>query len=305
VITAEQRELRRKYLGSSDAPAVLGVDAFKTIGDVYLDKTGQVTDFEGNAATERGNLLEPVLLTWAERELGAKLRRNVFVEPVDGLPLAANLDGLNGSGDWNDPSRFIVEAKTSTNPDEWGDPGTDEVPERVLVQAHHAMFVVNYALAYVPVLLPVFGRFDFRMYVVRRNDELAEMVARAGVDFMEKHVAPRIPPADFRPSLEVLKRMRRTPNRTVPVPTELAERWIVSRAARLQAEKDEELAQQELLAAIGDGDAASWGDGRLATYFEQVRRSIDTKLLEREHREIAEKCRRASACRVLRIKGAK
>jgi hypothetical protein len=106
MITAEQRAARKQFVCSSDAPAVCGVDPYRNAADVYYDKVGLADDFAGNANTDRGNILEPVLIDWAERQLGFPLGRNVFVEDYDGRPLACNLDACNAD------RRVGVEAKT-------------------------------------------------------------------------------------------------------------------------------------------------------------------------------------------------
>jgi putative phage-type endonuclease len=300
VINDQQRAARKNFICSSDAPAICGVDQYRTAADVYLDKIGLDDGFAGNEHTERGNLLEPVLIQWAQQKLGVPLARDIFIAAKDGQPLAANLDAANAD------QRFIVEAKTSTNPDEWGEEGDDQgVPDRVLIQTAHALHVTGYAAAHVVVLLPIFGRFVFRHYPVPRNEELCRLVAAKGIDFWTKHVQPKVQPTGCVASLDVLKRIRRQPNKTVDVPAEIAERWIVARAARLQAEKDEEQAQRELMAMFGDAEAGAFGDGRVITYFSQASKRLDTKLLEQRYPSAAAECRKETTHRVLRIKSAK
>lgn len=263
MITEAQRQLRQKYIGSSDSPAILGVDPYRSAADVWLEKTGRADGFAGNANTDRGNLLEPVLLAWAERELGATLRRDrLFVHP--GEILCANLDGFGED--------FIVEAKTSTDPDEWGEPGTDEVPERVIVQTHHAMAVTGFRLAYVPVLLPGYRSFDFRMYRVAYNADLGAAVAEAGERFWREHVQPAVRPDDFRPSLEVLKRVRREPNKVVPIDPSLVGFWERAKELKRNAEKREEEARRAILTALADAEGGDCGDGRTVTYLETKRK---------------------------------
>jgi len=55
--TAEER---RKYIGASEVAAVMGYDRYRTPLDVFREKTGLSTPFEGNNHTERGNRLEPI-----------------------------------------------------------------------------------------------------------------------------------------------------------------------------------------------------------------------------------------------------
>jgi putative phage-type endonuclease len=289
VITPEQRELRRKYVGSSDAPALFGLDPYRTAADVWLSKTGRVEDGETTEAQDRGNLLEPAVLDWAEREIGEWFARGSFLASGH---LCANFDGIH-DGPGRTVSPFLVEAKTTTKADEWGEPGTDEVPERVIVQVHHQFVVAghDFRVAYVPVLMPLFGRFDFRMYEVRRDDALAEAVAARGREFMERYVLKDTPPPDVLPNLDVLRRVRREPGKVVQVADELVDAWQAERAARLEAEKREAEAQRALLAALGEAEAGDFGRGRV-TYLETKRKAYAVE--ETTYRTLRVKKGRAS-----------
>jgi hypothetical protein len=140
---------------------------------------------------------------------------------------------------------------------------------------HHGFALTGYRLAYVPVLLPVFNRFEFRMYRLERNDALADAVAEAGRRFYRDHVEADKQPADFRPPIEVLKRMRRVPNKTVPVSGELLDAWVTARAALKVATEEEEAFKAAVLAELGDAEAGDPGDGRLLTYFEHKRKAYE------------------------------
>lgn len=265
-LTNEQREARRKYLGSSEAAAVMGLDPYRSAADVWMSKTGKVDDYEGDADTERGLLLEPAILSWAERKLGVPFVRDQFVTGRC-VNLCYNADALI------EQRREIVEAKSTVNADEYGDQDTDQVPKRVLVQTHHGMYVCgdSWRVAWVPILVPGFRRFEFRMYRVDRIDELAETIAERGDEFMEKYVQRDIRPDDFRPSLEVLKRTRRTPNKVIEIPDQVVDGLVTARAAMKQAKDDCEDAEAEVLKALGDAEGATYSRGEL-TYLETHRK---------------------------------
>lgn len=273
MITAEQRELRKHYIGSSDSPAIVGVDPYRSAADVFLEKTGQADGFDGNEHTDRGNLLEPVLIEWFAQHVGRPLRTSgLFVTRTDCGELCANLDAFLPPCDLA-PGGAVVECKTSVNRDEWGEAGTDEVPERVIVQTHHAMWMVGppCRVAFVPVLLPGFRSFDFRVYRVDRNDELADAVAEQCRRFKREHVDALVPPSDFRPSIEVLKRVRREPGKVIPLADDLVDRWIAAKAAEKQAREDREQTEAELVGALRDAEAGSYSRG-LVIYMETKRK---------------------------------
>lgn len=235
-----------------------------------MEKTGRLVESEGNEHTERGNLLEPVVLAWAQKRIGLAFATDVMEVAPCGL-LAANFDGL--SPETLGAKAFIVEAKTTIEPGEWGDEGADQVPERVVAQTHHQFVVAGpeYRLAYVPVLMPGFRSFDFKMYRVERNDELANAIAERCRDFMTKHVRADVQPDDFKPSIEILKRVRRTPNKSVPISAALVEEWTGLKEAARVIEERKKNAEAAILAAMEDAEEATFDGGKL-TYFEVNRR---------------------------------
>lgn len=296
-LTPEQREARRTMLGGSEISAVMGMDPYQSASDVYLIKTGQVADFEGNDSTDRGIRLEPVLLDFAQQELGVELERDVMIVHPSGM-LCANLDAR--------ALGIVVEAKSSVNSDEWGTPGSDEIPERVIVQVHHQMALAgpDVRIGWVPVLLPGFKSLDFRIYRVDRDDRLADAIEKAGIDFMEKHVLAGIEPTDYRPSLEVLKRVRREPNKIVNLSDELVDALVIAKATAKQADDDVEAAQAAVLAALGDAEAGRYSRG-VATYMEQTARRLDSDRIKKQYPAIAAECVAESRFRVLRMKADK
>lgn len=274
MLTAEQRQLRTGRIGSSDAAAILGLDPYRSAADVWLEKTGQVEPFVGNEATERGNLLEPVLLKWAKTQIPTAsgiCDETCFIHP-SGLLIANLDDAVWQSVDGTLVPTEIIEAKSTVMGEDWGEPGTDQVPERVNVQiAEQFACVPTARLVWVPVLIPGYRSFDWRMYRVPRNDELVSIVEASCLEFMEKYVVPRVRPSDYKPSLEVLKRVRREPNKTVPISDELIDHLILARAAKSQANKACEEAEAEVLAAIGDAECGA-GTAAKVTYMETNRK---------------------------------
>lgn len=271
MLTAEQRELRKKYMGSSDLAPVLGLDSWRTAGDVWLEKTGRLVPDEKESEVQRfGSTFESAVLDHFELTQALSLSRNVFL--TNGV-FCSNLDAMiDGS------SPEVVEAKTSGLSDQWGPSGTDEIPERVLIQIHEQMYVVSHAtgkecrIAWVPVLLPSFRHFEVRVYQIKRNDELMETAIRIGEAFWRNHVLADTPPTEFAPSLDVLKRVRREPNKTITVADDLVINWTEASAEKAAATKRADRAQEALIAAMGDAEVAQWGGGAV-TYYEQSRKS--------------------------------
>lgn len=57
-------DVRRTFIGGSDAAACLGADPYRSGVALWLEKTGQTPGFAGNNATEWGLRLEPVVADW-------------------------------------------------------------------------------------------------------------------------------------------------------------------------------------------------------------------------------------------------
>lgn len=92
MITAEQREERRKWVGASDVAAILGLDEFRTANDIWASKVHELDDLKKSAAGY-GDDLEPIALDRAERLFGELLYRFDTMHVPD-THLAANPDAV-------------------------------------------------------------------------------------------------------------------------------------------------------------------------------------------------------------------
>ncbi len=307
-LTAEQKAARSNRIGSSDAPAILGLDRFRGAGDVYLDKRGELNDWDGNIATRRGTYLEPAILNWFDDTMGRKCVRDVMLlHPKHPDWKCANLDGCFHLGDAPtcDTITELVEVKTTIDDENWGEEGTDEVPERVLIQtAHQFSHAPNANICWVPVLMAKFGRFEWKLYSVGRNNDLVGAVDEETTKFIRDHVLTGTPPNEFSVSLEVAERIRRIPKKKIEVPAVVMSEWRRLKDACDAAEKDADQAKAALLAAMGDAEAAECAFGSI-TYFEQGRKGLDGKRLAMEMPDVAAKYATESRFRVMRFKAVK
>jgi len=296
-ITDRQRESRSKRIGSSDVPALFGCDfRQRNAYDLYLEKTGQVEPVAANQAMAAGNYFEDGVRAWASDELGPIVRNQYRSLPS--AHLGVNIDGiLKTTGE-------PVEVKTAglygPTDEPWGDYGTDEVPNRVFLQAHAHMICVSSEcdICYVPVFI---GWRGFGMYQIRRNGDLVAAIIERCTNLWEKHIVPGIPPADMIPSFDVVKRARKTPNKVIVLPASLRTRQEEAKAALAMAEQAKEQADAAVMAALGDAEAGNWDDGQGAiTHFMQSRKSVNTKQLAEDHPELAATYMRETTFRVFR-----
>lgn len=273
---------RRDTLGASDAPAVVGLDPFRTGGDLWAQKTGRVPDDEmddgGGALDVKaiGSALTPMLMRFAEVKLHRPVAREVFYQHPD-FPLSCTVDGLALDA----ATGVLVEAKTAgiigRSPllDEYGDEYTDEVPRSVVVQTHHALAVLD-AQPNMPridrvVVVALLGGRGLKWYEVPRNEELvAELQAREVEWWRSYVVADRCPPDDP-PKLPTLKRMLRNPD-ALPraIDPVLVAEWQEAKAIAKRATMHEERCKAFVLNALGDAEIGECELGRV-TYFEAAR----------------------------------
>lgn len=299
-ISEFHKSRRQKYLGASEIASVLGVNPFQNAYDLWLLKTGRAAPFEGNQATDFGNRFEPVILDWASEQIQAKIRRNVWRVHKDTGVLSATLDAAVLDKPW------AIEAKSSGlksgRADEgFGEPGTDDVPERILVQAQHQALVADLETIWVPALLNRGHGMDFYLYRVDRNEELCQIILERGMAFWEGNVLADIPPTGETPSLETVKRLYREPESSTDLPDEVVEAWLQAKEAEKAAVEARKEAEATMLAALGDAEAGLCSSYQI-TYLQQSRANLDTKRLKTEHPELYAEYAKESTYRVLRKK---
>lgn len=286
-LTDKQLADRVNGIGASSVPAILGVDPWRSAYDEWLILTGKVEPPEAGEAAEIGTLVEPAIFTLTERRTGRKVLRPTATFVADNGVMRANVDAML---DKAVRGADIVEAKSTGIAEGWGEPGGDDIPERVLVQVHAQFVCAGSTFAHVARLLGRYG-FKFDLYDVEHNERLAEIIEQRVCDFWHKNVLADVPPPDSCPSLELAKAMKRTPGKTITwrVP-ELGHYvgWHYAKIAADNAGAEEERRKAVLLAALGDAEAVQGAEGNpLLTYFkDRDSEKLDAKRLKTEQPEL-------------------
>ncbi len=200
-----QHEARRRSIGSTDSAAVLGLyhpemahlSKMKNAGDVWLRLVHGI-DLPRNSAMGRGIRVEPLLRQLYRDTIG----------PVDEPPGTLRHPAhawMVGSPDGLTPFE-LVEFKTvgRWTTAQWGEPGSDKVPDSYNIQVQHLMAVTARPMA---VVLAAFG-VDFQengeaqfsvehtaAYVVRRDDALIAEIVACGARFVAEHVDTGLAPS--------------------------------------------------------------------------------------------------------------
>lgn len=185
---------RKNYLGGSDLGAIAGLNPYRTALDVYLDKTSDDIRCETSPAMRWGNLLEDVVAKAYKEDIGTGKEVWESDRPIfhtEHRFLAANIDRWVGKR--KDIREYILECKTAgfNKNKEWGEEGTDQIPESYLVQVAYYAAICNVPKVDIAVLI---GGQDFRIYTYNRNKELEEKLIKIACNFWHNHIEKRIPP---------------------------------------------------------------------------------------------------------------
>lgn len=300
MLTKAELQQRRGHIGGSDVAAILGISPWKSAYDCWAEKTGKLEARSGDSdAADAGTRFEAAVLDKAEETLGP-LTRKVYVEAKGlGFPLAVNLDAMLTKG--GEP----VEAKTSglfgPLSSDWGEPGTEEIPEYYIVQCQAELVAAEKALCYVPAFLGGKGFVTDPPYLINRNADLIQVMLDQLGQFWNKYVKTDTRPDNSSPSIEVAKRIRRVPKSSVLVDPEKVRLWAEARAARLAAKKTEEFAYAAVLGELGTAEGGLGGASGSVTYYEQSKTVLDEAKLASNFPDAFAACQKKTFYRVLRF----
>ncbi len=206
---------RYTYLGGPDLAAIVGASRYSGPYDVFLRKVER-TEIPDNAPMEWGRRLESAVAQAYADRTGHSL---AVLNPDNAGPLqlAPQDDGrawsiihpefpfIGGTPDYvmTDDANLLLECKTAAEEqlrqvdDEgrplWGPEGTDEVPLDYFVQCTAYMGLTGRRRADLAVFF-LGARREFRVYNLRFDPELFDLLLTRGVAFWHEHVEAQVPP---------------------------------------------------------------------------------------------------------------
>lgn len=227
----EWLQLRRQYIGGSDAGAVAGMNPYSGAYAVWLEKTGRAQGFEGNLRTEVGTYLEDFVAKQFERQTG-KTTRNVNQTLVNSkYPWAcADIDrrivGENA----------VLECKTTNSLPAMKMFGRNEYPGQWYCQMTHYLAVTGAAKAYLAVLI---SGADFRIFELDRDESEIEALMRIEERFWQ-HVTEDTPPEAMAADAEAVSDYLGQAETIADTPMDLtAELGLLQEYAEAKARADE------------------------------------------------------------------
>lgn len=277
---------RRKYLGASDAAAILGENPWSSELDVYADHIGVDQEQDVGEPAYWGTKLQPVCLAELERrtgrptqtweELCVSKERSWQSCTMDGLQF--DEDGLPGG----------VEIKCTRLHWNWN----EGLPPYVYAQIQHQYSVTNLPLITLAVL---FNGNEFYWKDVERDDEYVEFLNEKELAFWNRLLAFEAPdPDSSEASKQALARLYPRDNgKRIVFPPEFTEV-----DAQLIALKDEHKdigtsirgLENQIKAELKDATSGICTDGTIYTHKGQTRKAHEVE---------------ESTFRVLRRKGGK
>lgn len=281
----EWREERRKGIGGSDVAAIMGLSAYRTPYQVWLDKTiGSTDDVSDKPAVMWGNILEHIIGEhYAEQHPDRTVRR------VNGMLRSIERPWAQASLDYEvrDPELGwgILEIKTAgwRREDDW----SDGVPIYYVTQVAHYLSVSGRPFADVAVLIA--GQ-DYREYRVMRDEEDIETVNRAVDEFWRDHVESGVAPDVDAPDNRYVFEAHPEPgDEYVEVSdaqtADLLSRWINAKSDLDYAKERVDELGAKLKGVIGDSKGLESKVGKL-TWVRSERSTFDTKRFRAEHPEM-------------------
>lgn len=307
---AEWLQARRQGVTASEIAVVMGLapESHGSAYKLYHQKLGILPPGEDAPELERGRVLEPYIA-----EKFAALHPE-FTVGGDGRTLFAHPDRP-----WQlaTPDRFaceilcgscgqpgcpytsgplaVVECKSDGGSDEWGEPGTDEIPVHYRCQALWQMRVMGVDLAYVACLR--IRQWDIRVYEISLDadalDDL-QLMEREARDFLDRIDTLDPPDVDWRPATTgALKTLHaEVEDREVLISRRLAISYRAAVRRHKEAERRKDEMTNRVLAAMGTAKhAVEQGTGLpLASRSVSHPKRINPALLREKYPAIAAEC---------------
>ena len=187
----EWKALRSKYIGGSDAAAVVGMNTYISPYALWAEKTGRLPGFDGNLATEVGTYLEEFVAQKFAEVTGKKVRK-------------CNLSWFNSDYPWAiaNIDREIVgedaglEIKTTSelNMQKFR---CGEYPANYYAQIVHYLAVTGKKRWYLAVLI---GNREFKWFTIERDEEEIKALMEAEKNFKQLIDSDTPPAADGHPN---------------------------------------------------------------------------------------------------------
>jgi putative phage-type endonuclease len=189
-MTPHEWEQRRKGIGSSDIPRLLGMSRYGGPWDVWAEKTGVVGMKDAETEAQRmGHVMQPVILKEYAYRYDRRVRENDACVPkvtgpswVIATPDFFFLDEPGSGGEIKNVRNKTIE---------WGEALSSRIPERFYAQVQWQAYACNFEKV---VLVALFGGQELVPYVIEASPEYQAEIAAFADTFWRDHVVEGNPP---------------------------------------------------------------------------------------------------------------
>jgi putative phage-type endonuclease len=262
--SAEWHEARRTRIGGSEVAAVLGVSKWQSPYSLWHAKRNGWIDDTTTPSQDWGIRQEPAILGWYfdhyGRWVGPDAAEGTYVHADRDWQLF-NPDAL--AHDW-DAGPVVVEAKTARRGDDWGPPGTDQIPLYYRTQVVWGMDCLGYPAA--KVVASIAGA-PPEVWTVEYNPREADAIREQVEEFVTSLTLDVEPELDSHvATYETLQRLHPDIERGTEtgLPTSVALGYVTAQRNLGRAKADAQEATSRLIQAMGDAQYATWLGERIA-----------------------------------------
>lgn len=184
----------QKLVTASKVAAIVGKSPWDSPYSIWMKMAGRLPREKTTDAMIRGTLLEPAILNWFREKHPefVKHQEQVIVRKGSWLLITPDMISTDEHGE-----SVVVEAKSASRLDHWGDPGTDQIPAYYAPQVQMQLHVTGLKRAYVPVIGPFL---EFREYVVEADEAYGRELEQYTHWFWQTLQADTPPPLDQHPA---------------------------------------------------------------------------------------------------------
>ena len=184
---SEWLRCRTMGIGGSDVSVIAGINHFRSVYQLWLEKTGQIEPAEsGSEVTHFGTVLEPVVKQEFTLRTGLTIYEPAVIYRSREYPfMLANLDGIVTAN--GEPCIFEAKTASAYKQSEW----EDGIPHEYMMQIQHYMAVTGFRKAFIAALI---GGNHFVYREVERDDEMIKQLIEMEERFWTENVLGGIEP---------------------------------------------------------------------------------------------------------------
>lgn len=295
----EWLKYRTKGIGGSDVSIIAGINPFKSVHQLWLEKTGQKEPEQTDSDYAHfGTLLEPIVRREFTARTGIKVRQKHMLLQSEEYPfMFADLDGvINENGEM-----AIFEAKTASayKQEVW----EEGVPAPYILQVQHYMAVTGAKRTYIAALV---GGNHFFYHVVERDGEMLGKIIAMEKYFWETHVlggVEPVPDGSDATTNYFNSKFSNSNGLTIELPEEALS--VCDEYDRLseelkRVETAKNAAANQLKSYLKEAETGIVGD-RKVTWKQISKSTVDTKRLQSENPDVYRSYLRDSSYRRLSV----